>query len=382
MLIDKHIGFDETDGEGIIGSEFSRELLFLDTLNKSRIQIWINSPGGLVTDGEQIYYTILKTKTKVDTYNMGVCASIAAPIFSAGRLRVMSNHSQLMVHDPFIPNKESSDNEKKGLEAFRMSIVKMLSVRSGLSEDEIGKLMSEETWFDSEQALKLGLCDEVENLGEYNKPRKKPENIKASWKQYAYTLNKLIEEQKIHKMKNVTAKLKLNEAASETAIVEAIDSLITTATNKSKEADDIKKEMCDLKDKYDALEKQYNSMKEDTDKKAKDASDAAAKAETEGKAAKAKDLVAGYVKAYKVQNKKEVIEGYEKLAIVDFESTKAALEALPVNRTGANFTDEEVEKNTPKEVIELRPNIDRNNPQAYVAAMNAAKLREINAKHK
>ncbi len=77
MLINKHIGNDDQLGQGIDGSIFQAELLRLDTMGKKRIQVWISSEGGIVMDGYKIYNAILKSKTKVDTYNVGICASIA-----------------------------------------------------------------------------------------------------------------------------------------------------------------------------------------------------------------------------------------------------------------------------------------------------------------
>ena len=87
MLINKHIGYDQEEGPGIDGAIFQQELLQLDNLGKKRIQVWINSPGGLVSDGYSIYTSILKSKTPVDTYAFGSVASIAAVIFQAGRRR-------------------------------------------------------------------------------------------------------------------------------------------------------------------------------------------------------------------------------------------------------------------------------------------------------
>src|SRR5690348_5015887 len=88
MLINTHIGFDEAEGFGVMGDAFQRELLQLDALcienNKGPIQVWINSPGGIVTDGMSIYSAILKSTTKVDTYCVGMAASIAGVIFQAG----------------------------------------------------------------------------------------------------------------------------------------------------------------------------------------------------------------------------------------------------------------------------------------------------------
>jgi len=93
MLINTHIGFDEADGMGIDGALFQKELLFLDTLGKKRIQVWINCVGGIVMDGYNIGSAILKTKTPVDTYNVGIAASIAGVLFMCGRNRVMMDYA-------------------------------------------------------------------------------------------------------------------------------------------------------------------------------------------------------------------------------------------------------------------------------------------------
>ena len=81
MLVNKHIGMDEEDGEGIMGDQFQSELMYLDTLNKKRIKVVICSPGGSVIEGMKMYNAVLTTKTKVDTYNGGIAASIAGVLF-------------------------------------------------------------------------------------------------------------------------------------------------------------------------------------------------------------------------------------------------------------------------------------------------------------
>ena len=88
MLINKHIGFYSELGMGVNGEQFMSEMLALDAMGKSLINVWINSTGGGVLAGSNIVSAILNTKCKVDTYNMGVCASIAAVIFQTGRKRI------------------------------------------------------------------------------------------------------------------------------------------------------------------------------------------------------------------------------------------------------------------------------------------------------
>jgi ATP-dependent protease ClpP protease subunit len=48
MLINKHIGYDEQAGPGIMGDQFQMELLTLDAMGKRNIHVWINSEGGSV----------------------------------------------------------------------------------------------------------------------------------------------------------------------------------------------------------------------------------------------------------------------------------------------------------------------------------------------
>jgi ATP-dependent Clp protease protease subunit len=62
-------------------------------MDKKRIQVWINSPGGDVDDGYNIYNAMLKTKTKVDTHCYGMAASMAGAIFQAGHRRTMADYA-------------------------------------------------------------------------------------------------------------------------------------------------------------------------------------------------------------------------------------------------------------------------------------------------
>jgi len=155
MLIDKHIGMDAEDGMGIDGSEFSRELLHLDSIGKKQIQIRINSVGGSVMDGMTIYNAILKTKAKVDTYNVGICASIAGVIFQAGRNRIMADYSLLMMHNP-------QGGDKKVLKIMKESLVTMLTRKANKTEAEIAKMMDATTWLTATECLTSGLCDLIE----------------------------------------------------------------------------------------------------------------------------------------------------------------------------------------------------------------------------
>jgi ATP-dependent Clp protease protease subunit len=185
MLIDRHIGFDSHQGgPGIMGDLFQKELMTLDGMGKKRIQVWINSEGGVVQDGWNIYNAILRTQTKVDTYCIGMAASIAGVIFQAGRKRIMNDYGILMYHNPF-------GGDGKALDAIRESLVTMISQRSSMNSFDVGKMMNRTTWISADEAFSLGLCDEIEHSVEMNTKRKVVTNTEARsyWRETNKAIN-------------------------------------------------------------------------------------------------------------------------------------------------------------------------------------------------
>jgi ATP-dependent Clp endopeptidase proteolytic subunit ClpP len=292
MLIDKWIGFDPDEGMGIQGDLFQRELLELDQAGKKRIQVWINSPGGIVTDGMNIYNAILATKTKVDTRCIGMAASIAGVIFQAGRTREINDYGFLMYHDP------SGGDDDESLVMMRDSIVKMIAARSGMSTDAVAKMMKEETFLNAAEAVNLKLADAIIASGEVNIKRKSPaaSNARAYWKEAVKITNNLFNSTSMN-LSKITNKLSLNEAASEDNIISAITEIQNRATKAEKDKKDLEDKIDklrkDLEDKKaehdkvkDELEKCKNDL-EEMDKKAKAEEDKAKKE-------KAKNLIEGY----------------------------------------------------------------------------------------
>lgn len=365
MLIDRHIGMDDEDGEGIMGDKFSRELMFLDTLNKSKINIWINSPGGTVTDGQQIFNTILKTKTKVDTHNVGMAASIALPIFLAGRNRYMMDNATAMMHPV-------SGGDHKSREAMEKAVNTMLSSRSFIPAEKITEMMNRTTWLNSSDCGPegLNLC-EIEPGSGYNKPRKTPDSdgIKASWKEYKSVVNKLIDNIKPQIMSKVTNKLKLNESANEDAILSAIESIENRATVAEGK---LTAQEAENKAKVDALNSQLAALKtekEAVDAKIKDIEDKAAAAAKETNKTKAAELVKNAVDKGQIANDEAVIKDWTDEAEENFERAKNKIEKLPINRKKDPTPPKDFKRDDP--AGSDAPSIDVNNTGSYVARMNA-----------
>lgn len=317
MLMDKHIGNDDHEGMGIDGSLFVRELMMLDQMGKKSIKVWINSPGGIVMDGYNIYNAILKTKTKVDTVCVGIAASIAAVIFQAGRKRVMNEYALLMYHNPY---GGSSDELKK----MRVSIAKMIAGRTSKSDEDVLKIMDKTTWITASEAFASGFCDEIEVSAEFNK-RYKTSDAKAMWRESGTILNSIFK-QKNTKMNKVANKLGLNPEASEDSILAEISRVVNSANEMADKFKKAEKDYAEAKAKCDELENALNEMK----KKAEEDEKAKNLAELEAKKVKAKNLIEGFVKAGKIKN--ESSEKWIALAESDFDGIKNMLEELPTNR--------------------------------------------------
>lgn len=349
ILINSHIGFDTEQGMGIDGAIFQRELLELDEKGYKSIQVWINSPGGVVMDGYNIYNAILKTKTPVDTFCVGMAASIAAVIFQAGRKRTMSDYSRLMFHNPY------GGDDKKALSAIQSSIVTMIASRSKKHEDEIAAIMDKTSWILPEDAKALGLCDSIELSNQYNL---KHGNVKSFLDQGNIVINSLLNiNQKMEtvvqakaSLSLIAAYLELNTEATENAILAEVKNRVNKeilAKQKAEESmDAMKKALDKMKEQYDSLQAQYDAKV----KEAKDAADLSVKekeqADKEAKNAaaeitkvKAKAMVEGHSKLGRI--KIEAINSWVNKAVEDFDGVDSLLKDLPVTKNAAKFEPKE-----------------------------------------
>jgi ATP-dependent Clp protease protease subunit len=334
MLINKHIGFDADAGIGIMGDLFQKELLFLDTLGKKRIQIFINSVGGSVMDGMNIYSAILKTTTPVDTYNVGIAASTAGWIFAAGRKRYMADYAKLMMHNPY----DSSDGDaSKSLNEFQDSIITMLEKRCKMTYNQVQELMQRETWIDAKEAETLGLSDKTENSDELNKKRI---NAANSTKELWAISNSILKSKTINKMTNVAKKLGLPENATEADCENAIDALMVKiakkAKNKAKNDDGEPDGDEEAMDKYKDMLATFNKTQK---AELKEVADTLAALKAEAEASKneiAKDkathLVNQYVNRLGGKDAKpETIASWVAQATKDLAGTENLLKELPLN---------------------------------------------------
>ena len=136
----------------------------LATLEADTINVHINSYGGEVAEGLAIYNRLKQHNAKIKTYCDGFACSIASVIFMAGDERVMSNASTLMIHNPWTwisGNAAELRKTAEDLDKLAQASVNAYLGSVTLSEEEIKKLMDEETWILPDEALEYGFATAV-----------------------------------------------------------------------------------------------------------------------------------------------------------------------------------------------------------------------------
>jgi len=143
------------------------QLLFLEGEDaKKDINMYISSPGGLVSSGLAIYDTMQFIKPPVATFCMGTAASMAAVILAAGEpgKRNILPHARVMIHQPMGGAQgQASDIEIQAREILKLreKLNIILSHHTGQPLDRIEKDSDRNYWMDAEEAVEYGIVDNV-----------------------------------------------------------------------------------------------------------------------------------------------------------------------------------------------------------------------------
>ncbi len=145
------------------------QLLFLQSEDpKKDIYLYINSPGGSVTAGLAILDTMNHIKNDVSTVCVGMAASMAAVILSAGAKgkRFSLSNSEIMIHQPSGGAEgQASDIEISAKRIIRTRALtnKILSKNTGQPLAKIEKDVDRDFFMDAEEAKKYGIIDQIMN---------------------------------------------------------------------------------------------------------------------------------------------------------------------------------------------------------------------------
>lgn len=146
---------------GVEASSFVKEL---NDITTSKVNVRINSPGGDVYDSIAIYNALLAHPASVTVYIDSLAASGASVIAMAGEKVIMMPGSQMMIHDALMytaGNAEQLREDADFLDRQSDNISGFYALKAGGTPKEWRDRMLAETWMFAQEAIDLGLADEI-----------------------------------------------------------------------------------------------------------------------------------------------------------------------------------------------------------------------------
>lgn len=148
------------------------QLLFLEKEDpKAPIKIYINSPGGSVSDGLAIYDMMKHVSCPVETYCVGMAASMAAVLLMAGDKgkRYAMPNSVVMIHQPSGGCRGQASDiqiQAERILELKKKLNEIIQESTNLTPDEITVYIERDTYIEPKKAKEWGIIDEI--VGEKN----------------------------------------------------------------------------------------------------------------------------------------------------------------------------------------------------------------------
>lgn len=143
-------------------SKVMKKLSEVDTTED--INVVINSTGGDVWSGSEIYTALKEHQGHVTVKIVGIAASAASFIACAGDTVKMSPTGQFMIHNAAFINQGDHQAMSKGAEVLQVtdeSIRNAYKLKTHLDDEQLIEMMDKETWLNARQAKEHGFVDEV-----------------------------------------------------------------------------------------------------------------------------------------------------------------------------------------------------------------------------
>ena len=168
-LLKDRIIFLSEDVNSASASLVVAQLLFLESEDPDKeISLYINSPGGSITDGMAIVDTINYIKCPVSTICVGMAASMGAVLLASGAKgkRFATPNAEILIHQPLISGGLSGQTTEIKIHADHMvrtreKLNKLLSERTGQSLETIERETERDNYMTAEEALEYGLIDGI-----------------------------------------------------------------------------------------------------------------------------------------------------------------------------------------------------------------------------
>jgi ATP-dependent Clp protease protease subunit len=146
------------------------QLLYLEADDPDKeINLYINSPGGMVTAGLAVYDTMQYIRCPITTICMGMAMSFGAVLLTAGTKgkRFALPHSRIMIHQPLISGGGISGQateieiEAKEIIDTKRRLNEIIAKHTGQTAEKVGRDSERNFYLSAEEAKAYGIIDEV-----------------------------------------------------------------------------------------------------------------------------------------------------------------------------------------------------------------------------
>lgn len=166
-LLEDRIILLDSEINSQVATSIVAQLLFLESQDDtSPITIYINSPGGSISDGLAIYDVMNKIKAPIVTICIGMAASMAAFLLCSGSKghRYCMPNATVMIHQP-LGGAQGQATEieivAKRILYLREKMYNIMAKNSGTDFETMAKACERDNYLTPEDALKMGLIDKI-----------------------------------------------------------------------------------------------------------------------------------------------------------------------------------------------------------------------------
>ncbi len=154
---------------------FADQIMLLNDESNEPIDVFICSGGGEITAGMMMYDVIQTSPAPIRMFCRGFAYSMAALLFASGlHGRYILPNSELMLHEPLLNNgvrgsASSIKSISEDMMQTRAMLNKILAKHTGKTVKQVEKAASYDHFFNSVEAVKFGLADEIVTFGDIMK---------------------------------------------------------------------------------------------------------------------------------------------------------------------------------------------------------------------
>ncbi|MFN4244059.1 MAG: ClpP family protease [Tepidisphaerales bacterium] len=178
LLLENRVVFLVGEINHVTASRVIMQMLYLQSIKRDQdINFYINSPGGVVDDTLALYDIMKFVSCDIATYCIGRAESGGAVAFMAGKKgkRYILPHAKVMIHQPFGGlYGQAADIQIQAEEILKTkdTLIRIMAECTGQPPERVREDSERDRFFDAQEAVKYGICDEVIGIDTETSARK------------------------------------------------------------------------------------------------------------------------------------------------------------------------------------------------------------------